>query len=218
MRALGQPEVLRSAAIAAFVSSAMSCPRLLTAPGLKYPVWYLEAVLFLGGIFLWGFVFAWHTKYTHRPVITFKVDPMALGTATVAGAVGAVALYLLVDPAVRAATPQDYPATVWQWLATALFSLGFTQLFLVFAPFAWCVRLFRSTETAAVLTVLFGVFVLVVKHYHSPTPAPAMLFAELLLVRAIAGALSVYFFLRGGLFLALWCDLLVQSRYLLDLV
>src|SRR5258706_15749195 len=131
MRALGQPEVLRAAAIAAFVSSAMSCPRLLTAPGLKYPVWYLEAVLFLGGIFLWGFVFAWHTKYTHRPVITFKVDPMALGLATVVGAVGAVALYLLVDPALRAATPQDYPATVWRWLATALFSLGFTQLFLV---------------------------------------------------------------------------------------
>jgi hypothetical protein len=188
------------------------------APVSKYPVWYLEGVVFLGGIFLWGFVFAWHAKYAHRSAITFQIQPATLGATTIVGLAGAAALHWLVDPALRAATPQDYPSTLWQWLAMALFSLGFTQLFLVFAPFAWCLRLFRNTETAAAMTVLFGVFVLVVKHYHSPTPTPAALFAELLLVRVMAGALSVYFLLRGGLLLVLWCDLLVQCRHLLDLV
>src|SRR6266550_2136313 len=115
MRALGQPEVLKSASIAAAISCMVCYPRLLSAPGLKYPIWYLEGVLFLGGIFLWGFVFAWHTKYTHRPVFTLKVDRVAFGTATITGVLAAAALYVLVDPAVRALTPQDYPATLWQW-------------------------------------------------------------------------------------------------------
>ena len=46
-------------------------------------------------------------------------------------------------------------------------------------------------------------------------PRLAIVIAILL---TLAGALSVYFFLRGGLLLALWCDLLVQSRHLLDLI
>jgi hypothetical protein len=192
-------------------------PRLVTAPELKYPIWYLEGVLFLGGIVLWAFVFAWHEAYTHRPVFSFRLDALGFGVATITGILSAACLYFFVDPALRVATPRDYPTTVWQWVAMTLFTLSFTQLFLVFAPFAWSVRLFRRTDAATILTVLFGVFVLIMKHYRSPTPAPTLLFAELLLFRAVAGAMSVWLLLRGGVLLVWWWQLLIQSRYLFEL-
>jgi hypothetical protein len=217
MRALGKPEVLRSAITAAAASCVACYPRLAMATELKYPVWYLEGILFLGGIVLWAFVFAWHEDYIHRPIFTFKLDPLGFGVATITGVLGAVCLYSFVDPSLRVATPREYPTSLWQWIAMTLFSLTFTQLFLVFAPFAWSARLFRRVDAAAVLTVLFGVFVLAIKQHRSPTPAPALLFSELLLFRAIGGAISVWLLFRGGVLLVWWCDLLIQSRYLFEL-
>jgi hypothetical protein len=122
-----------------------------------------------------------------------------------------------VDPSLRAATPRDYPATFWQWAAMTLFTLSFAQLFLVLAPFAWSARLFRRRDAAAILTVLFGVFVLILKHYRVPTPTPVLLFSELLLFRAVSGAMSVWLLLRGGVLLVWWWDLLIQARYLFEL-
>ena len=217
MRALLQPEVLKSAAIASLVSSLACFPRLWLAPHQTRPLWYLEAVLFLGGIFLWGFVFAWHTKYTHRPVFRFKVDPVPFSVATVTGLAAALLLHLLLDPSLRARTPEDYPLTLPHWLAMTLFSLAFTQLFLVFAPFAWLTRLFRKPEPAILLTVIFGIFVFVVKNHASPTPIPSSLLLGLLVVRVATGLLSLYFFLRGGVLLVWWWGLLLQSRHLFQL-
>jgi hypothetical protein len=121
------------------------------------------------------------------------------------------------DPTLRARTPADYPTNVQQWVAMTLFSLAFTQLFLVFAPFAWLVRLFRRKETAWLMTVLFGLFVLGVKNRAPSVPMPPMLFLGLLVFRIIAGFLSVYFFLRGGILLVWWWTLLLQSRHLFTL-
>ncbi len=217
MRALAQPEVLRAATIAALASSVASYPRLSQWSTRIYPLWYLEALLFLGGIVLWAFVFAWHTKYTQRRVFTLNLGLAPLGLATFSGILLGLLLHLFVDPALRARTPEDYPATVEQWLAMTLFSLAFTQLYLVFSPFAWLIRLFRRPEPAAVLTVLFGVFVMAIKNYRSPAPLPPSLSAELLLVRLVVSAGSVYLFWRGGVGLVWWWGLLLQSRYLLKL-
>jgi hypothetical protein len=217
MRALGKPEVLRSAITAAAGTCVACYPRLAMATELKYPVWYLEGILFLGGIVLWAFVFAWHEDYIHRPIFTFKLDPLGFGVATITGVLGAGCLYFFVDPSLRVATPGEYPTTVWQWIATMLFSLSFTQLFLVFAPFAWSARLFRRVDAAAILTVLFGLFVFAVKHHRSPTPAPALLFSELLLFRALGGVISVWLLFRGGILLVWWWELLIQARYLLEM-
>ena len=218
MRALGQPEVIKSAAVAALCTSVACYPRLLQAPQLRYPTWYLEALVFLGGTVLWAFVFAWHTKYSQRPVFTLNFAPWPWTLATTLGIVTAVLLQLLLDPSLRLRTPEDYPANVHQWVATMLFSLGFTQLFLVFAPFAWLLRLFQRVEPAVVLTVLFGLFVFGVKNHAAPVPIPLPMLVGLLVFRVAAGFLSLYFFLRGGVLLVWWWALLIHSRHLFGLV
>ena len=112
--------------------------------------------------------------------------------------------------------PGDYPVNLGQWLALALFSMAFNQLFLIFAPFAWLMRLFQNRRVATVLTVLFGAFVLTIKCRYSTTPIPSLLFATLLAVRIGMGFLSVSFYLRGGVLLSWWWTLLVEARNLLD--
>ena len=214
MRSLAQPEVLKSAGTAALISSIACFPRLSLWLNRPYFLWYLEAVLFLCGIVLWAFVFAWHTKYTHRPVFTFKVGLGPFVTATLSGLGIAILLHVWLDPALRLRTPEDYPKTLFQWMALTLFTLSFTQLYLVFAPYAWCRRLFQSMGMAAILTVLFGVFVMAVKNHSSPTPLPSALLLGLLVSRLALGTLSVYLFLRGGVLLAWWWGLLLQSRHL----
>ena len=218
MRALGQPEVIKSAALAALFTSVASYPRLSMAPQLHYPIWYMEALVFLGGTVLWAFVFAWHTQYSGRPVFNLNLAPGPWFLATALGIVMAVLLQLLLDPALRVRTPEDYPTNVSQWVGMTLFSLGFTQLFLVFAPFAWLLRLFQRVEPAVVLTVLFGLFVFWIKNRTAATPIPPLMLVGLLSFRVVGGFLSVYFFLRGGVLLVWWWALLIHFRHLFWLV
>jgi hypothetical protein len=104
-----------------------------------------------------------------------------------------------------------------QWLAMTLFSLGLKQLFVVFAPFAWLIRLFGKKEPAFILTVVFGLIVVVIREYRSPSPMLAEpFFLGLLAIRGAAQALSVYLYLRGGVLLVWWWELLLQSRHLLS--
>jgi hypothetical protein len=217
MRSLAQPDVLKSAVTAALLSALACYPRFFLWLKRPYALWYLEAVLFLCGIVLWAFVFGWHTKYTGRPVFTWKVGVAPFVSATLAGVAIALLFHARLDPALRLRTPEDYPSTPGQWLALTLFSLAFTQLYLVFAAFAWFLRLFQNLSAATVLTVLFGVFVLVIKAHASPTPMPTPLLVALLAARVGLGALTVYFYLRGGVLLAWWWGLLLQSRHLWDL-
>ena len=198
MQRLAQPEVLKSASVAAIITCVACFPRFTLWQMRSYPIWYLEAVLLLGSMVLWAFVFAWHTKYTGQPVFVRKTDARTRALATFAAILLAVVLHLFLYPGLRQRTPEDYPASLEQWVAMTLFTLAFNQLFLVFAPFAWCVRLFQRKWWAASLTVLFGVFVLVVKNQASTTPLPASLFVSLLMVRLVIGTISVYLYLRGG--------------------
>src|SRR5436190_22548063 len=114
MRALGKPEVLKSAITASAATCVACYPRMVIASEMKYPIWYLEGVLFLGGIVLWAFVFAWHEAYTHKPVFTLRVNTADFAGATITGLLGAAGLYLFVDPSLKVATPRDYPTTAWQ--------------------------------------------------------------------------------------------------------
>ena len=218
MRSLAQPEVLKGAAIAALGSSLACYPRLFLWANRPQSLWYLELVLFLCGIVLWAFVFGWHAKYTRRPVFTFKVGLVPFLGATGSGLASALALHFWLDPSLRWRTPEDYPTSVERWLALTLFTLTFTQLYLIFAAFDWFMRLFQNTGMAALLTVLFGVFVLVIKTHASPTPMPTTLLLGLLAARLAIGSLSVYFYLQGGVLLAWWWAFLLQSRHVWKLL
>ncbi len=216
MRALGRPDVIKSAFLSACVTALACYPRVTHGPGLKYPAWYLEALLFLGSVVLWAFVFGWHTQYSGRPVFTLQIGWPAFAVATALG-VGTAFLVSLGDPALRARAPQDYPTGLGDWLALTLFSLAFTQLFLIFAPFAWLLRLFRRIPPAIFLTVVFGVFVLAAKNRAPPIPMPPAMLLGLVLFRIAAGLVSVYLYLRGGVLLVWWWNLLLQSRHLVHL-
>lgn len=216
MRDLGRPDVLKSALLAGGLTALACYPRVADAPGLRYPVWYLETLLCLGSIVLWAFVFAWHTEYSGRPVFTLHVGWRSFALATVLG-VTVAAIVSMGDPALRARTPHDYPSDLGQWFAMALFSLAFTELFLVFAPLAWLLRLSQRVGPAVLLTVVFGLFVLAAKNRAPPTPMPPGIMVGLVAYRICASLISVYLFLRGGLLLSWWWGLLIQSRHLFHL-
>jgi hypothetical protein len=215
VRRLAQTQVLTSAAIAALMTALFCHPRLALWTARSFPIWYLEALLFFGGIVLWSFVFAWHTEYTGRPVFTLAVEPKLFAIVTALGIAGAVLLHLFLDPSLRTIIPEQYPTRVGQWVAMSLFSLAFGQLFAIFAPFAWLIRLFRSRAAATALTVIFGVGVLMLKNESKPVPFP--LFATLLIIRCVSTWLAILFYLRGGIILVWWLGLLIEARHLFDL-
>ena len=215
MRDLGQPKVLKMAVLAA-LGSALACfPRLILWPAARYPLWYYETLMFLGGTVLWAFVFAWSEKYSKRPVFAWRVPRWEFLLVSAAGVIAAAAEHLRVDPILKLHIPEDFPASAQQWAAMVLFSLAFTTLFLVFAPFAWLVRLFRNVSVAALLTVVFGVFVFWVKNENASAPLEPNLLRYLLSARLISGAISMWLYLRGGVLLVWWWELLLQSRLLL---
>jgi hypothetical protein len=217
VRHLFQPRVLNLAVVAALASTLACYPRLSLWLNRSAPVWYLEGAIFLCDIVLWGFVFAWHTQYTHRRVLVLKPEPGAFIAATVVAIIAAAIFDLLLDPALRSKIPEDYPADLNHWLSTVLFSLALTQLFLLFAPFAWLMRLFKNRWAATNLTVLFGVLLLVMKIQSLPTHLPPLLFTALLTGKVITGFLAVSFYLRGGVLLVWWWTFLFEARHLLNL-
>lgn len=217
MRDLAELQVVKSAAMASVISAAACFPRIATWQTREYPAWYLEAVVLLGGFVLWAFVFAWHVKYAGRPLFVSKLAPTPVALVTVAGIAMALLLHLFVDPFFRARIPEDYPSNLKQWLASTLFSLGLTQLFLIFAPFAWSIRLSKRRWFAASFTVLFGVLVLMLKASSSKTPMAASLICVLAIVRLATSSVSVWLYLRYGIAFPLWWSFLLQTRHLVKL-
>ena len=217
MRRLGQPDVIQSAGLAALITALLCYPRLSLWAQRADPMWFLESMIFLGTMVLWGFVFAWHAEYSRRPVFIARTEGRLWGLATAGAILVAVLLHLFLDPTLRQANPQDFPANFKGWLAMTLFHLAFVQLFLVFAPFAWLIRLFQNRGVAIILTVLFGVMVLGLKVRSAATPVSSGLLAMLVILRIGSGFLSVLFYLRGGALLAWWWAGLIEARYLLTL-
>lgn len=218
VRDLAKSEVMKAAALAAAVVGFACYPRLALWSNRAYPVWYLEAVLLLGGFVLWAFVFAWHTKYSGQPVFNLRLPASHCIVTTVAGVALAVGLAGFVDPQFRASIPEDYPADFRQWIALTLFSLAFNQLLLVFAPFDWCMRLFRRRSVAMNFTVFLGVFVLLAKVRSSSVEIAPESFWLLVLVRAATSGLSVWLYSRSGALLVWWLGFLLQARHLLALL
>ena len=218
VRSLIQPQTLRRAGIAALASAFACYPRLSLWLSRPAPLWYLEATIFFCGIVLWGFVFAWHTQYACRPVFVFKIDRGPFLTVTVMGITAAALFHWFLDPSLRPKLPEEYPADLEQWIAWLLFSLAFNQLFLLFAPFAWAMRLLKNRWVAAGLTVLFGMLVLAIRIRSSPTPFPPSLFAAYLAGKVVMGFLAVWFYLRGGVLLIWWWAFLFEARNLLSLI
>jgi hypothetical protein len=217
MRSLAQPRVLKLAALAGAATTLACLPRLALWQTRVYPIWYLATLMFLGSIVLWAFVFAWHEQYSGRPAFTSVLPLGDVRIATWAGILGGLVLYLFVDPPLMRRSPAEYPLSVSQWLAMALFYLSFEQLFLLFAPFAWCVRLTKRTQIAAVFTVVFVVFVLLVKLHSSSAPIAAELLFVLVFARMALAALWIHLYLRGGVLLVWWFSFLVQLRHLVRL-
>jgi hypothetical protein len=107
MRNLAQPRVLMSASLAALATALACYPRLSLWPARPSPLWYLAAVVLLSSIVLWGFVFAWHTRYAQRPVFTFRIEAGPYLTVTLTGVFLAILLHLYLDPSLRQAMPED---------------------------------------------------------------------------------------------------------------
>ena len=217
VRHLLQPRVLNSAVIAALASALACYPRLSLWLNRSAPVWYLEGSIFFCSIVLWGFVFAWHTQYTHRPVFILKMERGPFIAVTVIAIIVAAVFYLLVDPSLRSKIPEDYPADLKHWFALVLFSLAINELFLLFAPYAWLMRLFKNRWAATNLTVLFGALLLAMRIQSLQTQLPPLLFAMLLTGKVILGFLAVSFYLRGGVLLVWWWTFLFEARHLLNL-
>jgi hypothetical protein len=127
-------------------------------------------------------------------------------------------LHQFVDPAFRDSIPEDYPANLWQWAAMTLFSLGFTHLFMVFAPFDWSLRLTKSRWIAMLFSVIFGVFVVMAKMRSASTQIPASLFWVLLIARATTSTISVWFYSSYGAVLTCWWSFLLQIRHLFNVL
>jgi hypothetical protein len=217
MRRLAQPQVMTSAAIAAALTAVASLPRMLLWDKRPFPVWFAEAMFFFCGFVLWAFVFAWHTEHTRRPVFTLRIKPLVLAGATLVGIIAAFGMHWLLDPSVRAHHPEDFPADFQNWMAHTLFIIGFTQLFLLFAPFAWAMRLFRNETAATWVTVAINVLVLALRSNSSPTPLPGLLILVMVGSRIACAYFGVWFYLRGGIFLAWWITFLIEARHLLTL-
>ena len=217
MQDLAQPRTLKLAGLAALATALACYPRFsfwLTRPE---SAWFLEAMVFLCSIVLWGFVFAWHTRYTGRPVFMLKIEPGPFIAVTLIGVSAALVFHWYFDPLLRPKMPEEYPADRRQWLASVLFSLSFDKLFLLFAPFAWLVRLTRNRPVATALTVLFGICVLVLKIRSSHVQFPPLLLMAFLAGRIVLGFLAVWFYLRGGMILIWWWAFLFEARNLLYL-
>jgi hypothetical protein len=218
MRHLLQPRVLSQASLAAAVSTLACFPRLTFWTAKQLPVPFLLAAIFICGIVLWSFVFAWHTPYTNRPVFFAKFDSKLFLAATFAGIVLALTCKLWLDPTLRKVLPEDYPTDLANWLATLPFLFGFGQLFLTFAPFDWLMRLCRNVWASAILTALFGVGITAAKLQQHAGSIPPLVLVGLLTGRFIGGLLAVIFYLRGGMVLAWWWAFLFELRLLPELI
>lgn len=217
MRLLLQPRVLRMASLAAALSTFACYPRLTLWLHRPAPLWYLEATIFVCSTLLWGFVFAWHEPYTRRPLACWPIDRLPLGVATATGIGTAAAFHLWLDPILQSHFPEEYPPDLPHWLAALPFILGFNQLFLIFAPFDWAMRLTQNRRIAGTCIGLLSAALLLLKIHTLPTSLAPAVVGVLLAGRMVTGYLVAWFYWHGGIGLVCWWALLLESRHLLDL-
>ncbi|MDB6108941.1 MAG: hypothetical protein JWR69_691 [Pedosphaera sp.] len=214
MRSLAQPKVLAGAGLAALITSLACYPRLALWSASPAPLLFSWLMLLWVTFMLWSFVLGWHLKYTGQRVLAFQWQARLWMLATLGGVVSALVLRFAVDPYWRVLSPTSFPSDWRSWLAMSLFSLAFDPLFLCFAPYAFFMRLFRRQTSALVLTVSFELFVLYAKLSSSTLPTTGWL-VEVIVLRVVAGFLSVYCYVKGGIWLIWWLVLVMELRHLL---
>jgi hypothetical protein len=210
MRALAQPVVLKNAALAALLTTLACLPQLFAWEERQAPIWYLTLALLLAAFVLWAFVFAWHNQYVGQNPFDIPRRPGLWLAATACGMLGAAATRVFVDPKLRALLPEEFPTDPRSWLASVPFALFFIQLFLVFAPVAFFIRLFRKREAAMLLTLLFNAFVVMLKAAELHLPHAVAL--QMLVIRILVVTIAVFFYLEGGVWTIWWMTLLIQAK------
>jgi len=213
MRHLLQPRVLNQACLAAAATALACYPRLSLWLKRSDSIVLLEIAILTCGAILWGFVFAWHAPYTGRPVFVFKIELIPFLAATAFGIGAAAVAHFWLDPCLRTKLPEEYPPDWEHWLAAVPFSLAIGQLFLVFAPFDWLMRLLKKPWLAMALTATFGYFVLGLKIHSLDTPLPLLVMAALFAGRFVSGLFAVWFYLRGGVLLVWWWTFIFEARH-----
>jgi hypothetical protein len=208
---------MQRAAMAALLTAAACYPRLTLWSERSYPLGFLLVLLVPIAFVMWAFVFAWIPEHGRTEVFPGRFDSRVWALATLVGFAGGGLLGSVFDPSLRPLLPQDYPTTPIAWLATTLFHLAFVQLFLSFAPLAFFARLFGDRYVAAALTVLFGLFLLLMQVNAAKVGIPGSLVAGMIGFRILAGSVAMYLLFRGGLLPVWWSSLLIQSRLLLQL-
>jgi len=218
MRHLLQPRVLNQASLAAAGTTLACYPRLALWTEKSQAIPLLLCAVFICSIVMWSFVFAWHTPYAQRPIFFIKPSQKLFAGVTFAGIILALGCRLWLDPALCSALPEDYPADLKHWLATVPFVLVFGQLFLIFAPLDWLMRLCRNERIAIALTAAFAASVAAMKLQAHAGSIPTELFIAFLAGRFFTGLLVAWLYLRGGMALAWWWALLFELRLLPELL
>lgn len=214
MEALTAPQTLRQAALAGALTTAACVPRLLGWNQSPYPVWFSAITIALTSSVMWAFVLAWEPTRLGRAPQGWSPARGLWLAATGFALVAAAFRCLVLDPALVANGLAQSPTSGAEWLATGLFQLAFLQLFLLFAPVALCTRLFSDRRVAISLTVSLGLYVSWRNLTHSDADPSPWLIAQILLTRALGDGLAVWFYQRGGVFVAWWIALVLHLRHL----
>jgi hypothetical protein len=209
--------VLIKAGVAGLVTAVLCYPRLALWMERPRALPLLVSTMLWCTCVLWGFVFAWHERYSGKRIFPAGFDVKTWAGATAAGLLWSALLYWVVDPQLRPITPEDYAAD-WNALAAkTLFRLSFEPLFFCFAPFAFFIRLMRKPERAVAMTIIFGLFVLYLRLTQSKTVPPFYLMVELVAMLAVTRFVSLYFYIKGGAPAVWWLTLLSQARLMFEL-
>lgn len=199
-------------------STLAAFPRLAGWGERPKALWFLVVVLALSSFVLWAFVFAWLPPMRpHRkmPIPRRSADWLL---ATAVGLVGAGFLAGCIDPELRRLMPEDYPTSLKAWAASTLFTLGFIQLFLCFAPFAFFLRLLGRPRWAAFGTICFGAFLFLRQLSLTPVALTPLFVALLMAARLLMACVALLLLWRGGPLLVWWSVVLLQVRLLPSLI
>jgi len=211
---LTRPKVMITALTAALGTSIACYPRLAMWSQRPQALWVLVCVLFASAWVIWGFALAWHEKYTGRPMAPRPLNPRLWALAMLAAAIIGAVFHFVFDPLIRAHAPGDLPGSLEEWAAMTLFAMAFQQLFLVFGPLAFFARILGNGRAAVYLTLFFGGVVIAAKAQPLTAQLPWYGGAGFLAFRMLAGLLTIFFYMRGGIPLAYGWTLALQLRLL----
>ena len=217
MRSFTEPADLVRAAIAAALTALACYPRVEHWTQREDAVWFLIAVVGWSAFVMWAAVFAWHKRHGGHAVFPKGVSPKLWLTTLALGGVGAAISFHFGDPTLRQLAPTDFPRNPGQFAEHLLFNLAFEQLFLCFAPFAFCVRLLPNAKAAGVGVVLFGLLVFALKLQSVAAAITWDLALGLVFFRALHSAVTVWLYWQGGVWLVWLFAFLLQCRHLFEL-